>query len=235
MGKIFAKFGASVAMNTKDKLVLIYKYMQDYTIDPTSPSFNSRTPFDSMNPGGAGNNSDPRKKIVTVIIVAFVFAFIVPAIVLSFVFFAVFMPMWKEGIEEIKSTSNGMSLSTSNAHTLSKLDQIYSAKGDYEYLVTVSDCTELNTFVNNKVSSGRSFDLCDDDEMNIYFKSAKNNRRYAYLMDQTHIVRMELDPTYSKVYEIAVYSERKTEIREKMKTIKLEEMVFDIKINEEDS
>ncbi|MDO4730222.1 MAG: hypothetical protein Q4A96_03445, partial [Candidatus Saccharibacteria bacterium] len=96
--------------------------------------------------------------------------------------------------------------------------------------ITPLDCKDLNVYVNNRAGDTKSFDICEGDKIETFITSAGSDRTYIYLLDNSHIARLKTNTTYSKLYEIAIYSERKAEIVEKAKTISLskETTVVDI-------
>lgn len=200
------------------KKVLIYKYMQDYTIDPTSPSFNSQTPFNAGKPN-INLTPDKTKKILIVFFAVFIIMAL-PMIIIAVVFFIILGPMWREGINKIESHSNGIEIPLSTTQVIAKLEQNYD-NATIKIPVTSLDCKELNVYVNNQAGDTKSFDICEDDKIEMYITSAGSDRIYIYLLDNTHIARLKVNTTYSKLYEIAIYSERKAEIVEKAKTISL--------------
>lgn len=202
----------------KEKIVLIYKYMQDYTIDPTSPSFNSRAPFNTGSP--IKMDQDKTKKVLIVFAIIFGITFLVPGIIFGVVFFVILGPMWREGINKIESHSNGIEIPLSTTHVISKLKQNYDSSV-IKIPITSLDCEELNVYVNNRAGNTKSFDICEGDKIETFITSASSDRTYIYLLDDSHIARLKTNTTYSKLYEIAIYSERKAEIVEKAKTISL--------------
>ena len=216
--KIWYEIWDFYAPRYKEKIVLIYKYMQDYTIDPTSPSFNSRTPFNAGSP--IKMDPDKTKKVLTTLAIIFGITLLVPGIIIVVVFFVILGPMWREGINKIESHSNGIEIPLSTTHVISKLKQNYDSS-TIKIPITSLDCEELNVYVNNSADDTKSFDICEGDKIETFITSAGSGRTYIYLLDNSHIARLKTNTTYSKLYEIAIYSERKAEIVEKAKTISL--------------
>ena len=198
--------------------------MQDYTIDPTSPSFNSRSPFNPSSPSLDGNPNQT-KKIITIVLVVVICMVLSPMIIFGVVFFAILFPMMQEGISKIESHSEGIEIPISNTQTLAILKQNY-AGGALNIPISKTDCNNLNDYINHQASDAPNFDICKDGKIETYITAASDDKEYIYLLDSTHIARLKLNMTYSKLYEIAIYTERKPEVVEKAKMIDLSESLI---------